>query len=208
MNTFTNNTNNTTNKTNSTDTSTNNTKSKKTVMKYADISNFYKISDYLPILNGCINSELTVMYIAYFTLYLTVGNTDALKLWHEKYTFTLSIWSISTMMLIIVLTRLCYTLLFNEFTIYKFTFLSVIVQLVYDIFYYLIFYHKLPKGFKMFNYLDINADDVSYRTSAESVTSIILASFLSSNFGTYTLNSNIILLIVSVYFIPFFIYNS
>ena len=165
----------------------------KSVMKYVDISNFYKISDYLPILNGCINSELTVMYIAYFTLYLTIGNTDALKLWHEKYTFTLSIWSISTMMLIIVLTRFCYTLLFNEFTVYKFTFLTVVVQLVYDIFYYLTFYHKLPKGFKMFNYLDITADDVSYRTSTESVSSIILASFLSSNFATYTLNSNLIL---------------
>lgn len=186
----------------------NTTKPKKTIMKYADISNFYKIGDYLPILNGCINAELTVMYIAYFTLYLTIGNTDALKLWHDKYTLTLSIWSISTMMLIIVLTRLCYTLIFNEFTVYRFTFLSVIVQLVYDIFYYLIFYDKLPTPFKMFNYLDINAEDVSYRTSIESVTSIILASFLSSNFGTYSLNSNLILLIVSVYFIPFFIYNS
>jgi hypothetical protein len=50
------------------------------------------------------------------------------------------------MMLIIVLTRLCYTLLFNEFTIYKFTFLSVIVQLVYDVFYYIIkYYLKLIK---------------------------------------------------------------
>jgi len=205
MNSFTTNTNTNTN-TNTIE--MNISKEIKTVMKYADISNFYKIGDYLPILNGCINSELTVMYIAYFTLYLTVGNTDALKLWHEKYTFTLSLWSISTMMLIIVLTRFCYTLLFNEFTVYKFTFLTVIVQLVYDIFYYLTFYHKLPKGFKMFNYLDITAEDVSYRTSTESVSSIILASFFSSNFATYTLNSNLILLIVSVYFIPFFIYNS
>jgi hypothetical protein len=184
------------------------TKPKKTIMKYADISNFYKISDYLPILNGCINSELTVMYIAYFTLYLTIGNTDALKLWHDKYTLTLSIWSISTMMVILVLTRLFYTLIFNEFTVYRFTLLSVIVQLIYDIFYYLIFYNKLHKTFKVFNYLDINAEDVSYRTSTESVTSIILASFLSSNFATYQLNSNVILLIVSIYFIPFFIYNS
>jgi hypothetical protein len=186
----------------------NTTKPQKTIMKYADISNFYKISDYLPILNGCINAELTVMYIAYITLYLTIGNTDALKLWHDKYTLTLSIWTISTMMIILVLTRLFYTLIFNEFTVYRFTFLSVIVQLVYDIFYFLIFYHKLPKAFKLFNYLDINAEDVSYRTSAESITSIILASFLSSNFATYQLNSNLVLLIVSVYFIPFFIYNS
>jgi hypothetical protein len=191
-----------------TNTTPNISKQIKTVMKYADISNFYKISDYLPILNGCINSELTVMYIAYFTLYLTMGNTDALKLWHEKYTFTLSIWSISTMMVVIILTRLFYTLIFNQFTVYKFTFLSVVVQLVYDLFYYLIFYHKLPKGIRMFNYLDVNTDDISYRTSTESVTSIILASFLSSNFATYSLNSNLILLVVSVYFIPFFIYNS
>ena len=181
---------------------------RKTIMKYADISNFYKIGDYLPILNGCINAELTVMYIAYFTLYLTLGNTDAVKLWHEKYTFTLSIWSISTMMVVIILTRLCYTLIFNQFTIYRFTFLSVVVQLVYDLFYYLIFYHKLPKGIKMFNYLDVNTDNISYRTSTESVTSIILACFLSSNFATYSLNSNLILLVVSVYFITFFIYNS
>jgi len=189
-------------------TNSNTSKPQKTIMKYADISNFYKISDYLPILNGCINAELTVMYIAYFTLYLTIGNTDALKLWHDKYTFTLSIWTISTMMIILVLTRLFYTLIFNQFTVYRFTFLSVIVQLVYDIFYYLIFYHKLPKTLKLFNYLDINAEDVSYRTPTESITSIILASFLSSNFATYQLNSNLILLIVSIYFIPFFIYNS
>jgi len=187
---------------------TNTSNSRKTMMKYADISNFFKLGDYLPILNGCINAELTVMYVAYFTLFLTIGNTEGLKLWHEKYTLTLSIWSITTMMLIIILTRLFYTLIFNEFTIYRFTFLSVIVQLVYDFFYYLTFYHKLPKTFKLFNYLDINSVDVSYRTSTESVTSIILATFLSSNFATYQLNSNVILLIVSIYFIPFFIYNS
>jgi hypothetical protein len=208
MNTFTTNATNTTNTTNTNNEQPNADKPRKTIMKYADISNFYKISDYLPILNGCINAELTVMYIAYFTLYLTIGNTDALKLWHEKYTFTLSLWSITSMMIVIILTRLIYTLIFNQFTVYRFTFLSVVVQLVYDIFYYLIFYHKLPKSFKMFNYLDVNSDDVSYRTSTESVTSMILASFLSSNFATYTLNSNLILLIVSVYFIPFFIYNS
>ena len=199
---------NTNNSTNNSSNQSNQSNTIKTIMKYADISNFYKISDYLPILNGCINAELTVMYIAYFTLYLTIGNTDALKLWHEKYTFTLSVWSISTMMVVIILTRLFYTLIFNQFTIYRFTFLSVVVQLVYDLLYYLIFYHKLPKGIKMFNYLDVNTDDISYRTSTESVTSIILASFLSSNFATYSLNSNLILLIVSVYFIPFFIYNS
>jgi len=199
---------NTNDSTNNSSNQSNQSNTRKTIMKYADISNFYKIGDYLPILNGCINSELTVMYIAYFTLYLTIGNTDALKLWHEKYTFTLSIWSISTMMVVIILTRLCYTLLFNQFTVYRFTFLSVVVQLAYDLFYYLIFYHKLPKGIKMFNYLDVNTDDISYRTSAESVTSIILASFLSSNFATYSLNSNVILLVVSIYFIPFFIYNS
>ena len=112
------------------------------------------------------------------------------------------------MMIVIILTRLCYTLIFNQFTIYRFTFLSVVIQLVYDLFYYLLFYHKLPKGLKLFNYLDVYTDDVSYRTSTESVTSIILASFLSSNFATYSLNSNLILLVVSIYFIPFFIYNS
>jgi hypothetical protein len=193
----------------STQTSTNDTdKQKKTLMKYADISNYYKISDYLPILNGCINSELTVMYIAYCTLILTIGNTDALKIWHEKYTFTLSIWSITTMMTIIVLTRLFYTMLFNEFTIYKFTILSVIIQAVYNLLYYLLFYHKMSNEYKVFNYLDVNSKDVTYRTLTESITLIILACIFSSNFATYTVNSNLILLIVSVYFIPFFIYNS
>ena len=45
----------------------NQSNTRKTIMKYGDISNFYKISDYLPILNGCINAELTIVYIAYFT---------------------------------------------------------------------------------------------------------------------------------------------
>jgi hypothetical protein len=181
---------------------------KKTLMKYADISNYYNISDYLPILNGCINSELTVMYVAYCTLYLTIGNVDALKLWHEKYTFTLSVWSIITMMLVLVVTRFFYTILFNEFTIYKFTVLSVIVQIVYNLLYYLLFYHRMSNVFKVFNYLDVNSEDLTYRTLTESISLIVLASILSSNFATYTLNSNLVLLIVSVYFIPFFIYNS
>ena len=190
-----------------TNTSTSSSK-KKTIMKYADISNYYNLSDYLPILNGCINSELTVMYIAYCTLYLTIGNVDALKLWHEKYTFTLSVWSIITMMLVLVITRFFYTILFNEFTIYKFTVLSVIVQIAYNLLYYLLFYHRISNIFKVFNYLDVNSEDLTYRTLTESISLIVLASILSSNFATYTVNSNIVLLIVSVYFIPFFIYNS
>ena len=183
-------------------------KKKKQLFKYADISNYYKSSDYLPILNGCINSELTVMYIAYCTLYLTIGNVDALKLWHEKYTFTLSLWSITTMMIVLVLTRFCYTLIFDKFTIYKFTILSVIIQIVYNLIYYLMFYNKISSVFKLFNYLDVNSQDIAYQTLTESISLIVLASIFSSNFATYTLNSNLVLLIVSVYFIPFFIYNS
>jgi hypothetical protein len=192
-----------------TTTATNNANApRKTKLKYGDISNYYKVSDYLPILNGCINSELTVMYIAYCTLYLTIGNVDALKLWHEKYTFTLSVWSIVTMMLVLVVTRFFYTILFNEFTIYKFTVLSVIIQIAYNLLYYLLFYHKMSNVFKVFNYLDVNSEDLTYRTLTESISLIVLASIFSSNFATYTLNSNLVLLIISIYFIPFFIYNS
>jgi hypothetical protein len=196
------------NNTSTTSTTSTTSQEKKTKMKYADISNFYNVSNYLPILNGCINSELTVMYIAYCTLYLTIGNVDALKLWHEKYTFTLSVWSIITMMLVLVITRFFYTIIFNEFTIYKFTILSVIVQIGYNLLYYSLFYHRINDFFKVFNYLDVNSEDLTYRTLTESISLIVLASILSSNFATYTLNSNLVLLIVSVYFIPFFIYNS
>ncbi len=170
-------------------------------MIFQDISNFSRVSDYLPILNGCINADLIIIFLVYHGLF----NSFYLKKWYKKYQLSAVIADVLILVIGIIIARFLYKYFFSAFNIWKFTGLAVIIQIVHDILFYL-FFKTIPRGYNsMLDFFKDYANEVGGGAILGDSFMMILACLLSSHFATYKLNGNIIILILSVYFIPYMI---
>jgi hypothetical protein len=170
-------------------------------MLFKDISNFNNTSDYISILNGSISSDLIII----FFLYNGVYNSLYLKKWYKKYQLSATIADILILVIGIIIARFLYKYFFDSFNIWKFTGLAVIIQIIHDILFYL-FFKSVPMGYnKMLDFFKDYAEEVGSGAILGDSIMMILACLLSSHFAIYSLNTNIIILIVSTYFIPYMI---
>ena len=105
----------------------------------------------------------------------------------------------------IIIARYLYKYLFGAFSIWKFTGLAVIIQIIHDILFYL-FFKNVPIGYNsMLDFFKDYANEVGIGAILGDSFMMILTSLLCSHFATYSLNANIIILILSLYFIPYMI---
>jgi hypothetical protein len=168
---------------------------------FKDISTFNNVSDYLPILNGCINADLIIIFL----LYHGVFKSYYLKKWYKKYQLSAVIADVLILVIGIIIARYLYKYFFGAFNIWKFTGLAVIIQIIHDILFYL-FFKTVPRGYNsMLDFFKDYANEVGGGAILGDSFMMILSCLLSSHFATYTLNSNIILLIFLVYFVPYMI---
>jgi hypothetical protein len=170
-------------------------------MLFKNISNFYNTSDYLPILNGAINADLIIIFL----LYHGVFNSLYLKKWYKKYQLSAVLADVLILVIGIIITRFLYKYLFNTFSIWKFTGLAVIIQIIHDLLFYWIFSFS-PVGYNaMLDFFKEYAKEVGAGAILGDSFMMILTALLSSNFATYTFNTNIIILVISSYFFPYMI---
>lgn len=170
-------------------------------MVFKDISNFQNINDYLPILNGCINADLIIIFLVYNGIF----NSLYLKKWYKKYQLSAVIADVLILVIGIIITRYLYKYLFSEFNILYFTSLAVSIQIIHDILFY-IFFISVPLGHNsMLDFFKSYAKEVGAGAILGDSFMMILSCLLSSYFANFTLNKNIITLIISVYFIPYMI---
>ena len=170
-------------------------------MMFQDISNFDNVYNYLPILNGCICSDIIIIFL----LYNGVFNSIFLKKWYKKYQLSAFIADILIIFIGIIITRFLYKYFFVSFNIWKFTGLALIIQIIHDILFYL-FFASVPRGYNgMLDFFKDYAKEVKAGAILGDSFMMIIACLLSSIFATYSLNTNIIILIIATYFIPYLI---
>lgn len=173
-------------------------------MKLADISNFNKISDYLPILNGSLYADLLVLIIVYYTPYF---NSKYLMKWYEEYRLSAVIADVLILVIGIIISRYLYSYFFESFSVIKFTGLVVCIQIIHDILFYL-FFNSLPQGKnKMMDLFKDYAKEVNASAIAGDSFMIIIATLSSMYFASGSQNMNIISLIVMVYLLPYILYT-
>ena len=170
-------------------------------MIFKDISNFNNVSDYLPILNGCINADLVVLFLVFHGAFKSVY----LKKWYKKYQLNAVIADVLILFIGIILARFLYKYFFDTFNILKFTSLAVCIQIVHDLLFYLMFIN-LPVGYNsMLDFFKEYAKEVGVGAILGDSFMMIVACLMSSSFATYSLNMNIITLVISLYFFPYMI---
>jgi uncharacterized protein YacL len=171
-------------------------------MKYfKDISDFNNVNDYLPILNGCLNADLIIIFLAYHGFF----QSRYLQKWYAKYQLSAVLADVLILFIGIILARFFYNYLFDSFSLWKFIGLAVFIQIIHDILFYL-FFSSVPRGYNaMLDFFKDYAKEVGGNAILGDSFMMVLACLLSSHFAIYNLNTNLIILIVSLYFIPYII---
>jgi uncharacterized protein YacL len=172
-------------------------------MYFADISNFNNVNDYISIFNGVIVSDLIIIFLV-FNDFIKSKN---LKDWYRTYNLSAVIADVFIIVIGIIISRFLYSFLFTKFSIILFTLLTLVIQIIHDILFYL-YFSSVPKGEnKMLDFFKKYADAVGYKAILGDSVLIIMSCLSSSLFASLSLNSNIIHLIVIIYFIPYLIYS-
>uniref|UniRef100_A0A6C0KMB1 Uncharacterized protein n=1 Tax=viral metagenome TaxID=1070528 RepID=A0A6C0KMB1_9ZZZZ len=168
-------------------------------MIFGDISNFNNVSDYLPILNGCLNADLFIILLSQHNFI----SSKYLKNWYKKFNLAAVIIDFLILVIGIIITRFFYKYFFQEFNIWKFIAIALCVQIIYDNLFY-IFVKNIPLGYNyMLDFFKEYAKELGYKAIIGDSFAMIISCLLSSYFKTFTINTNIIGLVLSLYFIPY-----
>ena len=171
---------------------------------FKSISNFNNTGDYLSILNGALITDLFVIFLLIFGAI----KSKVLVEWYRKYNLSAVIADVLIIVIGIIMARFVYPYVFGEkFSLIKFIGLAVLIQVVHDILFYYMF-KLVPRGKNMMldTFKDY-ANEVGFKAVLSDSLMIISTCLLSSYFVSLNLNTNIIILILSVYILPYAIYN-
>jgi len=171
---------------------------------FKSISDFNNTSDYLSILNGALITDLFVIFLLIFGSI----NSKVLVEWYRKYNLSAVIADVLIIFIGIIIARFVYPYVFGEsFSLIKFIGLAVVIQILHDILFYYMF-KLVPRGKNMMldTFKDY-ANEVGFKAILSDSLMIISTCLLSSYFVSLNLNTNIIILIVAVYILPYAIYN-
>ena len=170
---------------------------------FANIAKFSNVNDYLPLLNGSLITELIIITLVNIKYFKSIE----LKKWYEKYNLSAVIADIFIVVIGMIITRAIYYYVFDTFSIVRFAGLAVIIQIIHDILFY-IFFTNVPLGInKMLDTFKEYATEMSYKAILGDSFIMIMASLIASFLAGKSLNTNIIVLIVFVYILPYVLYN-
>lgn len=167
------------------------------------IHNFNDTSDYLPLLNGVLITDLLVIAL----LIGGVIQSKMLQKWYNELSLSAVIADVLIIVLGIILARFLYPYIFAKYSLLKFILLTVGIQITHDILFYF-FCTSVPRGKSRI--LDIFKDygkEMGTRAimadSLMMISSILIATYLKG----LTLNANMITLILAVYLVPYMLYT-
>jgi hypothetical protein len=168
-----------------------------------NIGDFNKVSDYLPLFNAVLITDLFVIFL----LNITVIKSKVLRQWYSQYNLSAVIADVLIILIALIITRAIYYYVFDKFSLLKFTILAVIVQVTHDILFY-IFFSNIPRGVnKMIDTFKDYANDVSYKAIFADSGMMIMACLIASYLVNKNTNTNIIVLISFIYLLPYLLYN-
>ena len=168
-----------------------------------NIADFTNINDYLPLLNAVLLTDLFVILL----LNLGVISSKVLQKWYSQYNLSAVIADVLIILIVLIITRTIYYKIFNDFSILNFIILAVILQITHDILFY-IFFSNIPRGVnKMLDTFKDYANEMSYKAIVADSCMMIMSSLIAYYFVNKNINTNIIVLISSLYVLPYLLYN-
>jgi len=169
-----------------------------------DISIFNNVNTYLPLLNSVLITDVLYMFLLYYT---NLINSKILERWYETYRLSGVLADVTIIMLGFIITRYLYYKIFNKFSLLKFVLLLLLVQITHDILFALLFY-SIPKGVnKMIDLFKDYGNELGFKAILGDSSMMIVSLIILLLIKDFTLNSNIIILIITLYFLPYILYT-
>lgn len=169
-----------------------------------NITNFYRMRDYVPILNAVLITDLLFQ----LALYYGVFRSSSLNLWYKKFHILAVLSDVMVITLGIVIGRYIYTHYFNEYSLWKFLALVCVIQILHDLSFYYFVIQPFPYGknymmdlFK--DYSKQHGGSILFADSLMIISSVLIATYLSS----YNMNYNIIFFMLTLYIFPYVLYT-
>ena len=170
---------------------------------FKNIADFNNINDYLPLFNAVLITDLFVILL----LNTSVFKSRVLVQWYSQYNLSAVIADVLIILIGLIITRAIYYYVFDSFSIVKFVILAVIVQIIHDILFYIIF-SNIPRGVnKMLDTFKDYANEVSYKAILADSSMMIMSCLIASYLVNKSTNTNIIVLISFLYLLPYLLYN-
>jgi hypothetical protein len=170
---------------------------------FKNIGNFNNTNDYLPLFNAVLITDLFVIFL------LNIGmiKSKVLRQWYSQYNLSAVIADVLIIFIVLIIVRAIYYYVFDSFSIIKFIILAVILQITHDILFY-VFFSNIPRGVnKMIDTFKDYASDVSYKAILADSGMMIMSCLVASYLVNKDTNTNIIVLVVFLYLLPYLLYN-
>ena len=168
-----------------------------------NIDNFNNVSDYLPLFTAVLITDLLVILLSN----MGIINSKVLKKWYAQYNLSAVMADVLIILLVLILTRFIYYYIFDTFSLLKFISLAVVLQILHDILFAMLF-TSIPRGVnRMIDTFKDYGSEASYKAIISDSCMMISSSLIATYLVNQSTNTNIIVLIVSSYLLPYLLYN-
>lgn len=179
------------------------------ISKYTGLTPLINVKDkfeYVPILTANIFADLLIIWITFSKVLGGGKSWQILTKWYKKYRLSAMMADILIGVIYLLIARQVVDYMNMDISLFGFGVLAVIIQIVCDMFFYLVF-TIIPKNHN--DMLDLFKDWAAYAKLdalwGDSIL-VLVGVVLSSYLNTLSFDTNIFILIFSMYIIPYIIY--
>jgi uncharacterized protein YacL len=166
-------------------------------------THFSNRMEYLPILTSNIFADLVIIYMTFSRAFY---DNPVLENWYKKYRISAMVADILIGVLYMILARYIAYVYNLSLSLTSFAGLSVLVQVVFDLLFYL-FFSLVPKGQNdMLDFFKMYAKNVKQNAVFGDSFLVVIAVMISGLLNAQSFDVNIVALIISVYLAPYFLY--
>ena len=172
-------------------------------MYLRNISNFENVSDYLPILNGALITDIVVILLA---LYGYI-KSESLKKWYKNFGLSAVLADVLVIVIVVIVARWLYNMFFKSYSLFSFVLVALGVQLTHDLLFGKFIDLMPDKTSPIFNIFKEYALEHGPRILLADALMVISTILLGSFMASYDSNMNIITIIILLYKIPYLIHS-
>jgi uncharacterized protein YacL len=171
-------------------------------MWFKNISHFNDTRDYLPILTAALIVDMIVL------LRMVAGyiHIKSLTQWYNKFGFMAVVADVLSIVIGVILARALYSLLFKEYSWIGFLALTCLIQLTHDLLFARFFYSVPRHKNRMLDVFKDYGNEVGVQILFVDALMMISTVLLGSFLATCSTNTNIIVLIVCMYILPYLLF--
>jgi len=165
--------------------------------------NYANKFEYVPIITANIYADLFIIFLTFSNVYY---KSPSLEGWYKKYRLSAMIADILIGVLYVLLGRYLVYISKMKIGLTAFAGVCVAIQIVFDFLFFVLF-TLIPRGSNdMLDFFKGYAKEVGVNALFGDSILVIMAVVLSALLNTKSFDTNIVILILSIYLTPYFIY--